>query len=211
VIAVVPLVLSAVTLTACGSGGGSSAGSSAGGKIEGDITFQTWNLKANFKDYFQGVVADFEKQNPGVKVKWVDQPAENYATKLSADAAGGTLPDVVNVTPDLSYPLAKAGVLVNLDKEPAAAKYKGDYTPEAWQGNELPGMSGSYSFPWYLNTGPLFFDRLRSLAPSGGVVTTGCPGRLDGRGGVDGVGQGGGGTDIRQASAAARRQRWGPG
>jgi multiple sugar transport system substrate-binding protein len=159
VITVVPLALSAVTLTACGSGGGSSAGSSAGGKIEGDITFQTWNLKANFKDYFQGVVADFEKQNPGVKVKWVDQPAENYATKLSADAAGGTLPDVVNVTPDLSYPLAKAGVLVNLDKEPAAAKYKGDYTPEAWQGNELPGMSGSYSFPWYLNTGPLFYNK----------------------------------------------------
>jgi multiple sugar transport system substrate-binding protein len=153
-----PLLLSALTLTACGSGA-DGAGSSADGKIEGDISFQTWNLRANYKDYFEGLAAEFEKQNPGVHVKWLDQPAENYADKLSADAAGGTLPDVVNVSPDLSYPLAKAGMIMSLDKEPAAAKFKADYTPEAWKGNELPGLEGSYAFPWYLNTGPLFYNK----------------------------------------------------
>ncbi|MEV5241698.1 sugar ABC transporter substrate-binding protein [Streptomyces cinnamoneus] len=157
------LLVAALALTACGSGdagdGGGGGGSSADGKPEGDITFQTWNLRANFKDYFEGLVKDFEKENPGVKVTWRDQPAEHYADKLGADAAGGTLPDVVNVSPDLSYPLAKAGVLMNLDKEKAAARFKGDYTPEAWQGNTLPGLDGSYSFPWYLNTGPLFYNK----------------------------------------------------
>ncbi|WKK24728.1 extracellular solute-binding protein [Streptomyces olivoreticuli] len=156
--AAVPLLASALSLTACGSGGGSDGGA-ADGKAEGNITFQTWNLRSNFKDYFEGLVGEFEKQNPGVKVKWLDQPADNYAEKLSADAGGGTLPDVVNVSPDLSYPLAKAGILLNLDREKAAAKFKDEYTPEAWQGNALPGLDGSYAFPWYLNTGPLFYNK----------------------------------------------------
>ncbi|MFI9201446.1 ABC transporter substrate-binding protein [Streptomyces sp. NPDC053048] len=154
------LLAAALVLTGCGSGGeGGSGGSGADGKPEGDITFQTWNLRANFKDYFDGLIRDFEEKHPGVRVKWVDQPAEHYADKLSADAGGGTLPDVVNVSPDLSYPLARAGLLMNLDKEKAAAKFKGEYTPEAWQGNALPGLGGSYAFPWYLNTGPLFYNK----------------------------------------------------
>ncbi|MEU3353814.1 sugar ABC transporter substrate-binding protein [Streptomyces sp. NPDC037389] len=151
-------VAATLALTACGGGGG-GGGSRADGKPEGGITFQTWNLRANFKDYFEDLVKDFEKQNPGVKVTWLDQPAEHYADKLSADAAAGTLPDVVNVSPDLSYPLAKAGMLVGLDKEKAAARFKGEYTAEAWQGNTLPGLGGSYSFPWYLTTGPLFYNK----------------------------------------------------
>ncbi len=60
----------------------------ASGKVEGDITFQTWNLRANFSDYFEGLITDFEKKYPGTHVKWVDQPGEGYADKISADAAG---------------------------------------------------------------------------------------------------------------------------
>ncbi|ARZ66429.1 extracellular solute-binding protein [Streptomyces sp. HU2014] len=154
-----PLLASVLLLSACGSGGDGGGGGGADGKPEGSITFQTWNLRSNFKGYFDGLVRDFEKANPGVKVRWLDQPAENYAEKLSADAGAGTLPDVVNVSPDLSYPLAKAGLLMNLDKEKAAARFKDEYTPEAWQGNTLPGLDGSYAFPWYLNTGPLFYNK----------------------------------------------------
>ncbi|MFF4734341.1 ABC transporter substrate-binding protein [Streptomyces sp. NPDC001262] len=151
------LLASALTLTACGSGGG--GGSDAAGKVEGGISFQTWNLRAGFKDYFEGLVKEFEKAHPGVTVRWLDQPAENYAEKLGADAAGGTLPDVVNVSPDLAHPLAKAGLLVDLDREKASAAFKSEYTPEAWKGNELPGLGGTYAFPWYLNTGPLFYNK----------------------------------------------------
>ncbi len=44
--AVTALVL---PLSACGSGGGDGGSTDASGKVEGDITFQTWNLRANFK------------------------------------------------------------------------------------------------------------------------------------------------------------------
>lgn len=150
------VVATALPLSACG--GGSEAGSSdASGKVEGKITFQTWNLQANFKDYFNGLIADFEKKYPGTDVKWVDRPAEGYADKISADAAGGTLPDVVNVSPDLAAPLAKAGLALDLDK--AAAQYKKEYLPGAWASHQIPGMQGTYAFPWYLNTGPLFYNK----------------------------------------------------
>ncbi|MER6538894.1 extracellular solute-binding protein [Streptomyces sp900105755] len=147
----------ALPLSACGSGGDGGGSTDASGKVEGDITFQTWNLRANFKSYFDGLVADFEKKYPGTHVKWIDQPAEGYADKISADAAGGTLPDVVNVSPDLVAPLAKAGLALDLDK--AAAKYRSEYLAGAWASHRIPGTSGTYAFPWYLNTGPLFYNK----------------------------------------------------
>ncbi|OIJ86659.1 ABC transporter substrate-binding protein [Streptomyces monashensis] len=152
--AAVALVL---PLSACGSGGGGGGSTDASGKVEGNITFETWNLRANFTPYFRGLIADFEKKYPGTHVKWIDQPAEGYADKLSADAAGGTLPDVVNVSPDLVAPLARAGLAMDLDK--AAATYRSEYLPGAWASHQIPGMSGTYAFPWYLNTGPLFYNK----------------------------------------------------
>ncbi|MEV7284840.1 sugar ABC transporter substrate-binding protein [Streptomyces sp. NPDC093252] len=146
-----------VPLSACGSGGDGGGSTDASGKVEGAITFQTWNLRANFKDYFEGVIADFEKEYPGTEVKWVDQPAEGYADKISADAAGGTLPDVVNVSPDLAAPLAKAGLALDLDQ--AAPQYKKEYLEGAWASHRILGLTGTYAFPWYLNTGPLFYNK----------------------------------------------------
>ncbi|MEI5103079.1 extracellular solute-binding protein [Streptomyces sp. PmtG] len=143
-------------LSACG-GDDDGGSTDASGKVEGKITFQTWNLKANFKSYFEGLVDDFEKKYPGTEVRWVDQPGEGYADKISADAAGGTLPDVVNVSPDLVAPLAKAGIALDLDK--AAGKYEKEYLPGAWKSHEVPGLEGTYAFPWYLNTGPLFYNK----------------------------------------------------
>ncbi|WP_328680924.1 sugar ABC transporter substrate-binding protein [Streptomyces sp. NBC_00322] len=155
-LAAAAVLATVVPLSACG--GGSDAGSSdTSGKVEGKITFQTWNLQANFKDYFNGLIAQFEKTYPGTEVKWVDRPAEGYADKISADAAGGTLPDVVNVSPDLVAPLARAGLALDLDK--AAAKYQKEYLPGAWASHRIPGMEGTYAFPWYLNTGPLFYNK----------------------------------------------------
>lgn len=151
------LVTSLIALTACGASGNSGGSDSASGKVEGQVTFQTWNLKANFKGYFEGLIADFERKYPDARVKWIDQPAEGYPEKLSADAAGGTLPDVVNVSPDLAYPLAKAGLALDLER--AAGKYRGEYLDGAWRSNAMPGLPGVYAFPWYLNTGPMFYNK----------------------------------------------------
>lgn len=61
----------ALGLSGCAVGGGGDAsddkqsdGAAAAiedGEITGEISFQTWNLKANFQDYFDGVISDFEE------------------------------------------------------------------------------------------------------------------------------------------------------
>lgn len=158
----VVVVGTAVALTAmlggCATGGApSGSGSDANGEVTGEITFQTWNLKANFQEYFDGVIADFEEEYPGTSVKWVDQPAEGYADKLSADAAAGTLPDVVNLDPGTGYPLAQAGMLMNLAQNDPEAEDL--YLPEAWEAMDWKALDGNFGYPWYLNTGPSMFNK----------------------------------------------------
>lgn len=174
----VALAASALLLTGCGVNAGTSdagSGSGASGEITGKISFQTWNLKANFQEYFEGVVDDFEAEYPGTEVTWIDQPAEGYADKLSADAAAGTLPDVVNLDPGTGYPLAQAGMLLNLaEADPDAAE---QYLPEAWAAMDWKALGGNFGYPWYLNTGPSLFNK--ALFAEAGMDTEALPSTYD--------------------------------
>ena len=59
--------------------GGLAACGSSSGDGTAELKFQTWNLKnEKFTDYFEGLIDQFEKENPGITIKWVDQPADNY-------------------------------------------------------------------------------------------------------------------------------------
>jgi multiple sugar transport system substrate-binding protein len=149
--------LAAATLAGCGLSGTTAEGGAVGGEVKGEITFQTWALKPKYTDYVNGVIAAFQQEHPGTTVKWVDQPADGYLTKVLADASAGTLPDVINVPPDLSFPLAKAGQLVNLDE--AVGEARKDYLDNAWAAYAIPGKPGTFGFPWYLNTGPIFYNK----------------------------------------------------
>lgn len=158
--AVAGLALASTTLAACGSSDdeGSGGGSSEGGGLSGSISFQTWNLKnEKFTPYFEDLIAAYEEANPGTSIEWLDQPAEGYQDKLSADAAAGSLPDVVDMGPEAAYTLAQAGVLLDVaEADPGAEDL---YLDKAWEAMTFDGLGGgTYGYPWYLNTGPSFFN-----------------------------------------------------
>jgi multiple sugar transport system substrate-binding protein len=181
------------SLAACGNNGDDGSTTSSDGKLSGSITFQTWNLKGSYADYFNDLISAFQKDNPGTKINWVDQPSDGYADKLSADAAAGTLPDIVDMGPNQAYSLAKAGILMNLTKEDPSIKSA--FLPSAYDATVFKGSgmdTGSYGFPWYLNSGPTFtnlnvlkkcgistdslpetYDQLFALADQ---MSTSCPG-----------------------------------
>lgn len=142
-----------LSMAACGSS--STAGS------DKEVSFQTWNLKNDtYTPYFESLIKEFEKDNPGVTVKWIDQPADGYSDKINADAAAGTLPDIVDMSPNGAYSLAKAGVLMNLSTEaPDAAK---QFTKSSWDAVTFKGENiekGAYAFPWYLNSGVQYYNK----------------------------------------------------
>lgn len=69
----------------------------ADGEISGEVEFWTINLRKNFQDYFENIIAEFEKENPDVTIKWVDVPGAEMQTKYLAALAAGNVPDAVNV------------------------------------------------------------------------------------------------------------------
>lgn len=148
-----------MSIAGCGNKTEGSAGSSDG-TLSGEITFQTWNLKNDkYTQYFEDLIAAYEKENPNTKINWIDQPSDNYEQKLSADAAAGNLPDIVDAGPSLMYGLVKAGVLMNVSEEDPTAQQL--YTEGAWSGVTFKGNGieeGSYGYPWYVNDGPMYYN-----------------------------------------------------
>lgn len=148
--------VAAATLAGCGlsGGGGSSddvAEEAASGEITGEISFQTWSLKnENFTPFFEKVIADFEEENPGTTVKWMDQPGEGYQDKVLSQANSDSLPDVVNLPPDLAFPLASTDFLLDLGA--AIPDLASVYVEGAVEGYQFPEVEGSFGLPWYLGT-----------------------------------------------------------
>ena len=146
-IAVAGAAVAALALTACSSG---AASDGDGGKITGSITLQTWSLTPKFTGYLKGVISDFEKAHPGTSVKLVDQPGDGYSDKVLSQAASNTLPDVINLPPDIALPLAKKGFLADVGKSDSALD--DTYVAGAVDAYEYKGLDGVYGYPWYLNT-----------------------------------------------------------
>ncbi|MEI3844720.1 MULTISPECIES: extracellular solute-binding protein [Microbacterium] len=156
----------ALALSACTGGGTATGGGGADGEVTGEVTFQTWSLKNDkFTPYFDGVVEAFEKENPGVKVKWIDQPADGYEDKVLQQAESGELPDVVNLPPEYAYSLASAGQLMDLKTESSVL---GDYVEGGVDAYTYDGIEGSFGFPWYLGTELNYWNT--ELLGKGGVT-----------------------------------------
>ncbi|MFI5530423.1 extracellular solute-binding protein [Kitasatospora sp. NPDC051853] len=144
-------VLATTALTGCGlSDDSTSADTAVGGEVKGKVSLQTWALKPKFTAYVQEVIDGFRKQYPGTEVEWLDQPGDGYSDKVLSQAAGGTLPDVVNLPPDFALPLAKQGLLLDLAK--SDPKLTGEYVAGGIDAYRFPGQDGAYGYPWYLNT-----------------------------------------------------------
>ncbi|MDO5060797.1 MAG: sugar ABC transporter substrate-binding protein [Actinomycetaceae bacterium] len=151
--------LAMFSLSACTGGGAGTpdSGSKDSGKaadskeLKGEITFQTWSLKGDrFSPYFEKLIKDFETANPGVKIKWIDQPGDGYEDKILQQANSGELPDVINLPPEFAYKLAQVDQLMDL--KAADAKTLDLYVDGATKAYEYPEIEGTYGYAWYLGT-----------------------------------------------------------
>lgn len=138
----------ALVLTGCSSGG--NAADNGGGEISGTITLQTWALTPTYTGYLNGVIEDFEQAHPDAKVKLQDQPGDGYADKVLSQASSNSLPDVINLPPDIALPLAKRGFLQDVAKDDS--KLDSTYVAGALDSYEYKGVDGTFGYPWYLNT-----------------------------------------------------------
>ncbi|GAA1735377.1 sugar ABC transporter substrate-binding protein [Isoptericola hypogeus] len=149
------IALLALSLTACGLSGSATspepdAASDQPAEVTGKITFSTLQLKPTFTEYIEGVIDDFEAEHPGTEVEWIDVPFEGAQEKIAADAAAGTLPDVINLNPNFAQPLEAEGIFLDLEQE--VPDLRDAYVPGAWDTFQVPEQEGSFGFPWYLTS-----------------------------------------------------------
>ena len=146
-------------LVGCGGSGGSDTQKSAdGNSASKDVTLDFWtiDLKATFGDFFNDMIAAYEKENPGITVNWTDIPYADVQSKLVAAVAGGTAPDVVNLNTQMTLTLAGQGALTDLNKE-ATEEQKSIYIKDLWDSAKIG--DSVYAFPWYASPDIMFYNQ----------------------------------------------------
>jgi len=133
--------LASAGLASCAWRGG---GKGASGR---ELNVWTLDLAPRFNGYLQGVIRSWERQNPGVLVRWSDVPWASVERKLLAAVFARTAPDLVNLNPPFAANLASKGGLLDLAPlVPLAAAQS--YLPKIWQAGEQQGQQ--FALPWYL-------------------------------------------------------------
>ncbi|MBW4574779.1 MAG: sugar ABC transporter substrate-binding protein [Aphanothece sp. CMT-3BRIN-NPC111] len=121
-----------------------------------EIEFWTMQLQPKFTNYFNELIATFESQNPGVKVRWVDVPWSAMESKILTAVSAKTAPDVVNLNPDFASQLASRNAWLDLDaKVPQTVRQ--EYLPNIWNASTLNGKS--FGLPWYLSSSVTIYNK----------------------------------------------------
>ncbi|MGM0924022.1 MAG: ABC transporter substrate-binding protein [Bacillota bacterium] len=99
-----------VFLTGCSSKSDSASGDSK------DVTLRilTWNNNPEGTKLEGQIFKEFEKENPGIKVKPVFAPYDKYNDKFLTMSAGGDQPDLVWLQPSAFGQFVSKGVLADL-------------------------------------------------------------------------------------------------
>lgn len=146
------LGLFASWIVSCGTGNVSNSTKPTANGVPNsatEIQFWTMQLQPQFTSYFQSLISNFESENPGIKVKWVDVPWTAMENKILTSVSAKTPPDVVNLNPDFASQLAGKNAWLDLDSKITSAE-KDKYLPKIWQASTLNGKS--FGIPWYLTT-----------------------------------------------------------
>jgi multiple sugar transport system substrate-binding protein len=126
---------------------GCSANSSGGDSTSSNpVTLTFWGSYGNGGNSAQQdalnktLIPAFEKENPGIKIKYVDIPYDSLLQKLTTSAAGDALPDLVRADLGWVPQFADLGVLTPLSdkmsdfKKLAGATYPGSLSTNLYKG-----------------------------------------------------------------------------
>lgn len=130
-----------------------------------------WTLQmSDFAPYINGVISDFEKENPDIKIKWVDVPFSEGEKRTLASILSDNPPDLVNLNPDFSSTLAHKGALQEISKSELS-----QFNEEILKSLETDGKM--FSIPWYATSAitiynknlmavvPKTYEQMANLAP----------------------------------------------
>jgi len=121
------------------------------------LSILTWNIadqEALFKEEF----ADFQAQNPGVEIEWLDKKGPELPAFYQTQLVAGTAPDIIDLQGMIWVEWAANGALLDLtpymEKEPDVAKlYNQDYL------GSFVYDKKNYVVPFYIAKTLLFYNK----------------------------------------------------
>ncbi|MFI7219891.1 ABC transporter substrate-binding protein [Micromonospora maritima] len=113
-------------LTACAGPGGEENASASGGfdgPVEGELSFAHW--RAEDKEVFAGIIADFVKKNPKVTVRQDISPSNDYQSTALQKLRGGSIGDAFTAFRGAQFTdIATAGVWADLTGQDLVGRYE---------------------------------------------------------------------------------------
>lgn len=105
------------------------------------------------------LVPEFERENPGIRVRVQQLPFSAAHEKLLTAFVGDAMPDMAQLGNSWVPEFAALGALDPLDPRVTATPSipRGDYYPGIWDSNLVDGKL--YGVPWYVDTRLLFYRR----------------------------------------------------
>lgn len=116
-----------------------------------ELVFWTLQMR-DFSGYMEKVIANFENDNPGIKIKWVDIPFSEGEKRTLAAILSDAPPDLVNLNPDFSTLLAKKGTLSEIKDEDLT-----QFPTEIVENMKFNGKN--YFIPWYATSALTFYNK----------------------------------------------------
>ena len=118
---------------------------------EKEVTFWTLQM-SDFAPYVNEVILNYEKQNPTIKIKWIDVPFSEGEKRTLAAVMSDCPPDLINLNPDFSAMLAQKGTLQEID----ASKFS-NYVPEIVEALKFNGKN--FLIPWYATSAITIYNK----------------------------------------------------
>ena len=112
-----------------------------------------WTLQmSDFSDYMNGVIKDFERENPEIKIKWIDVPFSEGEKRTLASVLSDNPPDLINLNPDFTATLAQKGALAEIDRSKTTQFNQGIL-------KSLETNGKLYSIPWYATSAVTIYNK----------------------------------------------------
>ena len=122
-----------------------------GSKTNNEVVFWTLQM-GDFASYMTGVISEFEKENPDIKIKWIDVPFSEGEKRTLAAVLSDNPPDLINLNPDFSATLAQKGALYEIPEKNSEQFNKAII-------NSLKYNGKLYSLPWYATSAVTIYNK----------------------------------------------------
>lgn len=121
------------------------------------LEMSVWGMPWENDLYTQRYIPEFERQNPGIRVRF--HHFEDYPNRILLSHAGGIAPDVIRQNLDFAMGWIRRGVNLPLDRfiDGPDGIDRGDFIPILWEG--LTHEGETYGVPQDINIQGLFYNK----------------------------------------------------